>query len=394
MGVRVIFHIDLNQFFCTCEEIKNPLLKGKAFVVGGGYSNNLGVVSSASYKAREKGVRSGMSILEARKIIPNLIERKVNFELYQEYSAYFFKFLKTYTTKILIASIDEAYLDLTEYCKIKDVLELAEEIQSELVKLHNLPTSIGIGPTLFLAKMASDLKKPLGITLLRKKDIVNVLLPLKIESLFGIGKKSAPLLKALEIQTIGDFLDPINKEKILTLMSERVYNEHILNIKGESNNIVDSSSYSIPKSISTETTSSLAIDDYETILDILLNLYDSIYPKLKSYNLVLKNIGYKLKLTNFQSYSKSRSFSVHTDNYLSIKRELIALFDETFTNEKIRLVGVFFSGLIEKKNIEKEYNLFTFEEMDVRDEKILRVMNEVNKKYPGSLKKGVKVKGS
>ncbi|PKK96684.1 MAG: DNA polymerase IV, partial [Tenericutes bacterium HGW-Tenericutes-3] len=165
-NIKIIFHIDLNAFFASCAVIKDPYLKNKAFVVGGSSTFRRGVVSTASYEARKLGIHSAMNINDAFRIYPKLIFVPTEFSLYKKYSELFFSFLKRYSNLIIEGSIDEAYIDMTEASMKKHPMDLAKEIQDGLMKEYQLPCSIGIAPTLFLAKMASDMKKPLGITVL------------------------------------------------------------------------------------------------------------------------------------------------------------------------------------------------------------------------------------
>ncbi|MFA7055907.1 MAG: DNA polymerase IV, partial [Acholeplasmataceae bacterium] len=302
--VKIIFHIDLNAFFASCAVIKDPYLKDKAFVVGGSATFKRGVVSTASYEARKLGIHSAMNINDALRIYPKLIIIPTQFSLYHKYSNLFFQFLKRYSNIILAGSIDEAYVDMTEKSKDKHPLELAKEIQEGLLKEHQLPCSIGIAPTLFLAKMASDMKKPLGITVIRKKDIVEKLFPLPIKEMYGIGKKTYPKLESLGIHTIGDFTKKEFKNSILSIMSEQSYDSYLDHIMGRSSDIIDPKKYQIPQSISNETTLNYPMDQYDAILQILKDLLEQTHERLVKEELVAKTIGIKLRTSDFDTFSR------------------------------------------------------------------------------------------
>ena len=212
-NAKIIFHIDMNMFFCSVAVIKNPSLKGKAFAIGRPNTTK-GVLSTASYEARKYGIKSAMSTAEALKIKPDLIIVGADGELIREYHNKFVKLIKEYSKLVEVASVDEVYADMTEISKHRHPLEIAKEIQTRLVKEYHLPCSIGIGPTLFLAKMASDMKKPLGLVVLRKRDKEEKLYPLSVSDIYGIGKKTWPLLIENDIKTIGDFFEISNKEKL------------------------------------------------------------------------------------------------------------------------------------------------------------------------------------
>ena len=170
---KVILHIDLNQFFVRCEELKDPTLINKPVAVG--HDGRSGIVSTCSYKAREFGVRSGMPMFQAKKLCPELIVKPVDFRFYGVLSREFFKFVKSYTTLVENASIDECYADFTIPLKgIKDVEVYFKDFQKKLFSKTGLNCSIGIAPNRFLAKMGSDYKKPNGITIVRKKDIEKI----------------------------------------------------------------------------------------------------------------------------------------------------------------------------------------------------------------------------
>ena len=198
---KIIFHIDMNAFFCSVACILNPQLRGKAFAIGRENSYR-GVISTASYEARAFGINSAMPLSEAYKIKPDLIVVHIDYKYYTEYHNKFVKLISQYSNLIEVASIDEVYADMTEAAKSKHPLVIAKEIQARLLKEYNLSCSIGIAPTLFLAKMASDLKKPLGVSVVRKRDVKDILYPLSVKEIYGIGKKTYPRLIENNIKTI------------------------------------------------------------------------------------------------------------------------------------------------------------------------------------------------
>ena len=200
---RVYFHIDMNAFFVNAEILLDPSLKGKPVAVSG--TTRRSVVSTASYEARAFGVHSAQPIQEAIKLCPDLVIVGGHYQYYRELSEQFMNIVKRYTSEIEQASIDECYADVTEtIMKMARPLDLAVRIQKEILTEIGLPCSIGVGPNMFLAKMASDMKKPMGITVLRIRDVEDKMWPLPIGDMRGVGKKTEPLLLALGIRTIGD----------------------------------------------------------------------------------------------------------------------------------------------------------------------------------------------
>ena len=365
--VKIIFHIDLNAFFASCAVIKDPYLKDKAFVVGGSATFKRGVVSTASYEARKLGIHSAMNINDALRIYPKLIIIPTQFSLYHKYSNLFFQFLKRYSNIILAGSIDEAYVDMTEKSKEKHPLELAKEIQEGLLKEHQLPCSIGIAPTLFLAKMASDMKKPLGITVIRKKDIVGKLFPLPIKEMYGIGKKTYPKLESLGIHTIGDFTKKEFKNSILSIMSEQSYDSYLDHIMGRSSDIIDPKKYQIPQSISNETTLNYPMDQYDAILQILKDLLEQTHERLVKEELVAKTIGIKLRTSDFDTFSRGVTLMEYSDDHDLFLERLENLFESNFNGQTIRLVGVYLNQVIQKKDLKIDFNLFNYQEFTKRE---------------------------
>src|SRR5690554_3779237 len=241
---KTIMHIDLNAFYASCSIIKDPYLKNRVFVVGSpsGYTSG-GVITTASYKARKYGIKSGMNVSDAFKRYNKLLVVPTDFNLYRRKSELFIDFLKNYSDLLEQASIDEAYLDITELVKNKDPYLVAKEIQTRLYQEENLPSSIGIAPTLFLAKMASDLKKPMGITIINYDNIDEKILPLSVSEIFGIGIKTYPSLISENIHTIKDFVNLNNLNVITKYLKLNTYYEFRDNIFGFGSNKIDINRY-------------------------------------------------------------------------------------------------------------------------------------------------------
>lgn len=363
MSKSYIFHIDINSFFATCAIIKYPFLKHKPFIVGGYKNSNKGVVSTASYEARKYGIKAGMSVLEAQKIYPKIINVETDYEMYMKYSKMFFDYLFTYTNKIIIGSIDEAYVDLTHYINNKniDILILAKKIQDDLKKLYSIPVSIGISNTKFLAKMASDMKKPLGITILFSSNIPKSFYNLEIDKVFGIGKKSASLLKEKNILKINEFLDKSNKSIILSLFSENRYQQIINDLHGDYNDSILEYKEGIPKSIGHETTFNYNISDKDRLIEIIKKLFINIKLEFLKNNYLYKTINIKYKFDNFGIKTKSFSFKEYQDDILLAEDELINLFLESYQNYNLRLIGISISNIILNNKKKMERNLFNQE---------------------------------
>ena len=185
--MQIIFHIDLNAFFASAEVAMNPSLKGKPLVISG--NNRRSIVTTASYEARKYGIHSAMPLFKAKELCRHLIVRPVNFDLYRKLSQSFFDLIASYSSILEIASIDECYVDFTDYVQKQNIHPylLAYELQQRVWQELHLSCSIGIAPNKFMAKMASDMKKPMGITILNRKNYKELLWPLDIADMFGIG---------------------------------------------------------------------------------------------------------------------------------------------------------------------------------------------------------------
>ena len=189
---KVIVHIDLNAFFARCEEIKDPSLENKSVAIG--HDGRGGIVSTCSYAARKYGVSSAMPMFKARQLCPNLIIIPGDYHYYSAMSKKFFNFVRQYTKLVEPASVDECFADFTDAVKgQKDVVSFFRKLQNDLFKETGLKCSIGVSTT-----------RPMGLTIIHKRDIANMLFPLKVESMFGVGKRTAPRLKSVGIKTIGD----------------------------------------------------------------------------------------------------------------------------------------------------------------------------------------------
>lgn len=214
---KVLFHIDLNAFFASAEELRHPELKNKPLAIGSNSAR--GVLSTCNYTAREYGIHSAMPSYMAKEMCPELVILDSDHEYYRKLSNQFFAYLKQYTGKIEIVSIDECFMDVTTMItKFPRPLDLAVQIQQGVYRKLGLKCSIGVAPTRFLAKMASDLRKPMGISVLRKRDIETKLYPLDVGACLGIGKKTVAKLKEVGIFTIGDLVDEKNATKAQSVL--------------------------------------------------------------------------------------------------------------------------------------------------------------------------------
>ena len=378
---KVIFHIDLNQFFCSVAIIKNPRLKGKAFAIGR-ENTTKGVISTASYEARKYGINAGMPQIEAFQKLPSLIIVDYGYEIYTEYSKKFFKLIRSYVDKIEQTSIDEGYIDVTSITLDvnRHPLDLAKEIQSRALKELSLPCSIGIAPTLYLAKMASDLKKPLGITILRIRDISEMLYSLDVKEIFGIGKKTYPILYDEGINTIGDFVNKDNEELVRDIVGSQ-YDYFIDALSGKTSNVVDPDRYKDPESISKSTTFDTPLATYDEVLLNLLKIADEVHGQLKYAKKKAKTITITLRDTEFNTITRSKTIDDYTADKTVLKYYVEQLLDDNYIGKLLRLVGVGFSHFVDIDAVVEEVTLFNYQSVYEKEETLRNLISDFDKRF-------------
>lgn len=379
--VRIIFHIDMNAYFCSVACILYPSLRGEAFAIGR-ENTYKGVISTASYEARALGIHAAMPISEAYKIKPDLKVISIDYRYYQDYHNKFVNIIKEYSNLIEVASIDELYADMTDISKSKHPIVLAKEIQLRLLKELGLSCSIGIAPTLFLAKMASDIKKPLGITVIRKKDVKDILYPLSVKEIFGIGKKTYPKLINGGINTIAEFMMPENKDKIISIIGDNSYNYVINHILGNSSNIIDPNRYSDSSSISTSQTYDVFLSSLSEILYEMRRMTRELCSKMKSKDYYTKTVNITLRDDNFHTITRQDTLDEYSNDFQSLYEVITNLVEDNYSFEKrYRLVGVGFSNILHESELPIEYNLFTINDKDVKAENINNIISMFQQKY-------------
>lgn len=381
---RVIFHIDLNSFFVSAAVLKDPSLKDKAVVVSG--NTRRSVVSTASYKAREYGIHSAMPLSEAKRLCPSLIVINSDFSWYQECSQKFMQCVRQYTDQIEQASIDECYADMSQAIKKEEYpLDLAWKLQKQILNSCGLQCSIGVAPNKFLAKMASDMKKPMGITVLRIQEVPTKLWPLKISNMYGIGKKSSSQCIKLGIKTIGDLANLQDPESVRS-----IFGKNTMNIINRAKGIDEEpivTQWKV-KSISSSITMNDDLSDYDEIKQIFLSLCEDIEKRCRQDQLVGNLISITVKYFDFETSVHSRKIETYTDHASTMIEEVMILYDELDDLKPIRLLGVGLSNLKNKKEIIEQISLFTFNQF--QENTTDHLLNDFNKK----IKKGKLVKAS
>ena len=370
---KIILHIDLNAFFASCEILRDPSLKGKPLIVGGG--GRRGIVSTASYEARKYGIHAAMPTYMALRLVPDLIMKEVDFKLYRHYSSLFFNYVKEHFSPIVeVASIDECYVDATEVLKnVENPVQTVRNLQLTLKKELGLDCSIGVAPTKFLAKMASNAKKPLGLTVYRRRELHKVLWPLPISEMYGVGKKTAPRLIALNIKTIGDLANTTD-ENVKALLGKSYYTLHKwANGYGSDEVLVEEED---PKSIGNSSTFLFDTEDYDEISALFKELAASVSARAERENKVGQTIQIVIRYYTFETVNRSVTLSKPTNNNLKIFYEAMKLFDKNYKDEPIRLLGVTLQNLSDEGSLREQLSLFDDFTVKTKSEVIIDLLNE------------------
>lgn len=345
---RKIIHIDMDAFYASVEIRDNPSLKGKPVVVGG-TPEGRGVVAAASYEARKFGVYSALSAAEAKRRCPHVVFIKPRFSAYSEASDQIREILETVTDQIEPLSLDEAYLDVTENkWNERSATRIAERLKKLIFDKTKLTASAGVSFNKFLAKIASDLNKPDGLCVITPKDMERILLPLSVDRLWGVGKKTSKILKDRGFFTVSDIRlsSPADLENLLGSMGPWLWDlSH-----GRDERVVDNSWD--PKSSGTEETFSRDILQEDKLLERLVPMADEVAASLKKHSWFAITLTLKVKYQDFKQITRSITLSIPTDDGATIFQNAKRLLLEKTEAGKvpIRLLGVSASGLIREND--------------------------------------------
>lgn len=334
--MRKIIHIDMDAFFASVELKDRPELKHLPVVVSSHHPR--AVICAASYPAREFGLRSAMSMSQARKLCPHVIVIEPNFEKYRTVSAQIHQVFQRYTPLIEPLSLDEAYLDVTENLKnIPSATEVAMRIRQDIFQATGLTASAGVAPNKFLAKIASDWNKPNGICVIKPSQVQHFIQDLPLKKIPGVGKVMQEKLKLLQLQTLGD-LQKI-EQNVLVQHFGKYGKQLFLYAQGIDERPVQAERER--QQISKETT----FDDDLTLTqcqNAWPRLIDQVWNSLERKQLCARGVSAKLKLKNFQVLQHSKSFKQPLQNRQQLEQVLQQLLIEMHIPEhfQFRLIGV------------------------------------------------------
>lgn len=356
---RKIIHVDMDAFYASVEQHDNPELRGKPLAVGGGIH---GVVAAASYEARKFGVRSAMPGKIALEKCPHLIVVKPRFNRYKEISQQIRKIFYEFTDLVEPLSLDEAYLDVTENKKgIESAQEIAKAIRKQIFDETGLTASAGISINKFLAKVASDYRKPNGQKTIHPTQILEFMEKLPIEKFHGIGKVTANKMHELHIYTGKELKEKTLEELIRLFGKSGNYYYHV--VRGIHNSEVKP--HRIQKSVAVEETFWENLVDEEAVFKQLEIISEDLNARISKKEIKGKSLTLKIKYKDFSVFTRSKTLEEYYGNaqdfYLTAKR----LWELRPFDKPVRLLGLSLSNLNthEKKQISVQLKI-PFEEFD------------------------------
>lgn len=340
--LRKIIHIDMDAFYASVEQRDFPELRGKPIVVGGSPEGRGGVVATASYEARKFGVRSAMPSKKALQLCPQAIFVKPRFTVYKEVSQQIRAIFSRYTDIIQPLSLDEAYLDVSEdKLGIGSAIEIAKQIKRAIKEELHLTASAGVSVNKFVAKVASDMNKPDGLTFIGPSAVASFMEQLPVEKFHGVGKVTAEKMKQLGLHTGAD-LKMLSEEQMVYHFGKagRFYYQIV---RGMDNRAVETERET--KSLGAEDTFPYDLTTYKEMYDELDKIAQAVFDRLQRYRLKGRTITVKIKYSDFRQITRSKSFLdpiTEKDEIAGLAKDLLT--SSTLEGSKIRLLGITMSN--------------------------------------------------
>lgn len=383
---KQIIHFDMDAFYPSVEILDNPTLKGKPVIVGGGKER--GVVSSASYEARKFGVHSAQPVAKAKRLCPDGIFLPVRMSRYQEVSKQAFEIFQHFTPLVEPLSIDEAFLDVTGSIRLFGQPEnIAKMIKQIILAETGLTISAGVAPSKFVAKIASDIDKPDGLTVVHPDDVRDFLDPLPVKKMWGVGKMTQQLLSRLNIHRFKDLRQTPVKilEKKFGKHGVKI---HLLAMGVDERDVIPEHDV---KSIGHEQTFLQDIISSDVAQKELLALGNKVARRMRHKGLKGKTITLKVKYFDFVQITRSTTLTEFTDDGLKIYSVACRLLKETkITKKPIRLLGISLSQL-SFLGTGTQLSLFDQDQSSQKRQRLNTVLDFLNEKFgdksvvPGTL---------
>ncbi|MBN1828326.1 MAG: DNA polymerase IV [Deltaproteobacteria bacterium] len=334
--MRRVLHVDMDAFFAAVEEKRDPSLKGKPIVIGGtGDPTRRGVVATASYEARTYGIHSAMPLKTAFKCCPHAVFLPVNYETYVKESKAFKELLLQITPVMEDVGIDEVFLDISDISAASE--SIAEKIKERIRTERSLSCSIGIAPNKLLAKIASDMQKPDGLTIIAPENIEAVLAPMPVRKIWGIGPKTEMRLKEMGIETVRS-LTARSLENLIDSFGIS-YGHYLYQA---SRGIDDSSLITSwePKSISRESTFQKDIGNWQIIARMLADLTKEVVEEMRDRDFRTRTVTVKIRFADFETLTRGLTLPEPVNGETEIRKAAFACLKRIDLAKKVRLVGV------------------------------------------------------
>lgn len=342
---KIYMHFDMDAFFASIEQRDNGKYKGKPIAIG------FGVITTASYEAKNKGVKSGMTSFEALKLCPELEFVSIRKDVYSEVGKRIQKLILKLTDKCEFASIDEGYVDITSFIytsgtekeKHTSLINFANRFKKYIYKNTSLTCSVGIGFNKVSAKIASDINKPNGIFIFKNiEDFKEYIMNKNLSIIPGIGKKTIQYLNQLKIVTVND-LYKISRNELVHLFGQNkgdfLYNV----IRGNYNSEIDNNRKR--QSYGKETTFNRNVNNEEEILNELMKQSIHLSKRLKKENEYTKTISLKIRYSDFSTFTKSKTIYSSTNDYLEIYNVIADIYRLLAKKDEVRLIGIHLSSI-------------------------------------------------
>lgn len=367
--IRTIFHVDMDSFYASCELTRHPELKSEPFVVGADPRDGKGrgVVLACNYVAKKQGLKSGMPISRAWELSPNAHYVRPDFELYSEISGRVMQLLRNYADATEQVSIDEAYLDVTQrlariesdYGESEEaaIRRLAGEIKKSVFENQGISCSVGVANSKIVAKIATDMNKPDGLTIVKPEKVTAFLSPLSVSKIPGVGKVTQKILSdRFHVETIADLRNTPLEDLKDAFGRSGLWLYNVSN-GIDASEVVESWD---PVSISSETTFQEDEGDFAKVKQVMDEVARDVHRRVASERYLFRNVGIKIRFTGFETHTRSKSLAAHSDSLDVLFRECERMLSEFYDSErKVRLIGVRVSSL--KKLEEDQRTLLDWE---------------------------------
>lgn len=337
---RFILHVDMDAFYASIEQRDDPSLQGRPVIVGADprQGSGRGVVAACSYEARKFGVRSALPISRAWKLCPEGAFVRPRMQRYVEVSHEIMEVLQRFTNLVEPLSIDEAFLDITGSRTLFGApVQIARAIKKDIREATGLTASAGVGPNKFIAKIASDLKKPDGLVIVEPAEVESFLRDLPISRLWGVGPKTEDRLREIGLRTIGEVRE--RKPETLTQLLGSNLGAHLyqLALGHDERPVIPNWE---PKSVSNETTFEEDTRDRELLVRTIRKLAENVGRRLRRENYRARKVTLKIRFEPFETHTRQVSVKKPVDGDEEITRHALALFNQFSLDRRIRLIGV------------------------------------------------------